>query len=251
MKCQSEILRNRGFNHWHEWSDFWKEVTAMKYQLIIFDLDGTLMDSIGGIRKAVNMMLERHGYPTFSVEEYFDFVGNGLYNTVVGTLKNTDLTKKEIEPLYEEMLTYYAKHYDYELEPYPGAKNMLEKLNGKVYLAINSNKNDDMVKTITKKYLPEFEFASVWGVKEGQPLKPDPWAISHLMDTLNVKAEQVLFVGDSEVDILTAQNAGVDVCFVTWGFRKKESIVSYEPSYIVDDFSQLYQVIKGEVISER
>lgn len=71
------------------------------------------------------------------------------------------------------------------------------------------------------------------------------------MDTLNVKAEQVLFVGDSEVDILTAQNAGVDVCFVTWGFRKKESIVSYEPSYIVDDFSQLYQVIKGEVISER
>jgi phosphoglycolate phosphatase len=228
-----------------------EEVTAMKYQLIIFDLDGTLMDSIGGISKSVNMMLEKHGYPTFPVEGYFEFVGNGLLNTVKGTLKESSLTEEELKILYNEMLTYYQQHYDFNLKPYEGAKELLSELEGQVYMAINSNKNDDMVQQIVKDHLHEFSFESVWGVKEGQPFKPNPWAIDQLMDRFNLTPADVLFVGDSEVDIMTAENAGVDSCFVTWGFRKREHVADYTPKYIVDDFNGLSEVIKGVKSDEK
>ena len=223
----------------------------MNYQLIIFDLDGTLMDSIGGIRKAVNMMLESHNYPTYSVEEYYQFVGNGLMNTVKGTLAKETLTQDEIDLLYREMLTYYEQYYDYGLKPFEGACDLLKELEGRIHIAINSNKNDDLVQKIVRQYLHEFHFEDVWGVKEGQALKPDPWAVNRLMKKLKLRASDILYVGDSEVDIMTAKNAGVDVCFVTWGFRKKTSVLTYNPEYIAENFEELGQVIKGEKVREK
>ncbi len=223
----------------------------MRYSYIIFDLDGTLMDSIQGIATSVNRMLKRHQYPIFSTQEYVQFVGSGLYNTVKAALQDVDLDEATLEALYKEMLKDYDEEYDDGLKPYDGAKELLQKLEGQAQLVIYSNKNDDMVKTIVHQYLGAFNFRHVLGLQEEKPLKPSPWAVKQWMMDDDIAPKNILFVGDSEVDVLTAKNAGVDSCFVTWGFRHREHVLSYNPTYVVDDFKTLYSIIKGAEKNEK
>lgn len=210
-----------------------------QYKLVIFDLDGTLIDSLSGIAYSVNKTIEQYGYPIHSDQAYLDFIGNGLHKTLLRALPER-VPEAEIESMYIDMLDNYQQHYTYAVEKYDGIQELLVWLSQTdVRIAINSNKNHDMVEKIVDTYLTGIEFWRVYGVDANYPAKPDPYWVNRIIEETGISKAEVLFVGDTEVDIETARNAEVDVAAVSWGFRQRQVLEKQRPTYLVDQPEQL------------
>lgn len=214
----------------------------MTYGLIIFDMDGTLVDSLGGIAKGVNVMLEEKGYPTHPVRAYKDFVGNGLYQTVVKALP-LDTKAQQVDLCYQRMLATYQVHYNHKMSLYKGVEDLLDQVEDKAIMAINSNKNHDMVLQIAKDYLSSWSFQGIYGTNDIYPRKPDPTVAKQIIHQASIDKGQVLYVGDTEVDVLTAQAAGIDSAFVTWGFRNLDQVKDLGPTYVCQTVEDLLKII--------
>ena len=183
----------------------------MKYQAILFDMDGTLLDTLTDMQAAVNYILEKYGYPTRTLEEVRRFVGNGAGPLIHRALPQGVDPDREAEIL-ADYRAYYQAHNCVETRPYDGIGPLLERLRQVV-----SNKPDRTTRTLAARFFPELDGAM--GQREGIASKPAPDMVRAALDQLHAAPEETLYVGDSEVDVATARNAGLDMIGVAWGFR--------------------------------
>lgn len=214
------------------------------YKLVVFDLDGTLADTISDLANSVNNALKENNMKTHKTEDYKFFVGNGadrLIELSADTKKGTE-TFTKIKQGFED---YYSKHIcDYTKE-YKGINELLAKLSeDDILTAVLSNKPDKYVPPILKKLYPNHHFEYALGQSEKYKRKPDPEALLMIMKNLDVEKKGVLYVGDSDVDVLTAHNAGVKACAVSWGFRPVSELKNAGADFIVDTAEELYKIIK-------
>ncbi len=207
---------------------------------VLFDLDGTLLDTLADLANATNYALEKLGFPRRSVKEIRAILGNGAVNLLTRALPEDKKDAiEEILPIYNE---YYAGHSAVETRPYEGVLSMLDRLKEEGYgLAVISNKPDYAVQTLAKKYFPTIEFAV--GEREGIRRKPFTDSIEEAIRVLGADRNRVLFVGDSEVDVETAMNAKIPCVAMTWGFRDREELVAAGAKYLADNADELYEVI--------
>ena len=188
---------------------------------VIFDLDGTLADTMVDLETAMNMMLRRRGWPERRREELIRFINKGARAFVAQSMPEGSWETMDDEEVTRSLEIYndcYASCYADKTAPYPGIAQALEKLRGEgLALAVLSNKQDKFVKVIIEKLFPDV-FAEAWGQSE-YPTKPDPTAALEIARRLGVSAEECAFVGDSDVDMKTANNAGMHAIGVSWGYR--------------------------------
>lgn len=197
----------------------------MKFELAIFDLDGTLVNTIKDLGAAVNHALAQKGLPGHQTEEYRMMVGNGIRNLVLRAMP--DELKSDsalLESLLADFVSYYSAHLDVDSRPYPGIPEMLARLqDAGLKLAVASNKFQAGTDKIVSRFFPEVRFCCVSGGRDGVPLKPDPAVIRDIMSVAGVIPEHAAMVGDSATDMLTAKAAGICGIAVPWGFRPVEA----------------------------
>ena len=210
------------------------------YRLAIFDLDGTILDTLTDLTDAVNVALQKNGYPTHTEQAICSFVGNGVRKLVErATPKGTDAAL--VARVFEDFHAYYAAHSIVKTAPFAGITDLLATLQRQgVQTAVLSNKADAITKQLCFDMFGD-AFSIVLGEREeqGVPRKPAPDAVFEIMQALGVTKEQTVYVGDSEVDIKTAKNAGIDAILVSWGFRDKVFLREQGAALIVDTVKEL------------
>ena len=209
-------------------------------KLVIFDLDGTLLDTIADLATAVNHALRQLGYPTHEVETIRTFVGNGINKLLERSLPKDKQTEADVMQMREHFIPYYNEHSADLSRPYPGVPEVLEDLQRKgILMAVASNKYQAATEELVKHYFPTIRFVEVLGQREGIAVKPDPGIVFDILKKANVSKEEVLYVGDSGVDMQTALNAGVDAVGVAWGFRPRTELEAYHPTRVIEQSKEL------------
>lgn len=200
---------------------------------VIFDLDGTLLNSIEDLANSVNAMMLHFGREPYSIETIQSYVGNGVYKLVERAFgANDPLIKEAFAFFYDD----YAKHTCVKSFLYEGIESLLLELNQRnIPMAILTNKAQDLTDKIVKHYLKEIDFVAVIGDRFDNLKKPNPHYPLNLAHKMQLNPHEILFVGDSEVDIQTAQNAGFVPLGVSWGFRDKNMLLKQGADHIVDD----------------
>ena len=210
---------------------------------IIFDLDGTLLNTIEDLANACNYALTTLGYKTHEVEKYKTFVGNGRYKLVERMLPEDRRDMENIEKALKLFDTYYEKHMIDMTKPYDGIMEMLDSLiNRGINIAVVSNKPHEFTTEVVKNYFRD-RFKVVYGHKKNTKEKPDPWAVLEVIEEFNVNKDECLYIGDSEIDINTAKNAGVKSVGVEWGFRGKGELEAAGANYIVNKPEQILEIL--------
>lgn len=212
-------------------------------QLCVFDLDGTLVNSLEDLANSTNFALEKNGFEAYPTESYRRFVGDGVPMLIKRALGDRD-TKEAEQKLLGDFNAFYDAHYADNTRPYDGNLELLEGVKRRgVKSAVLSNKPDNFVKIIMKRLFPEYEFSWVQGKAEGFPKKPDPTALNFILKSLGVSKEEVLYIGDSNVDVFTGKNAGVATCGVLWGFRGREELTAAGADFIVGRPQEILELI--------
>jgi phosphoglycolate phosphatase len=196
-----------------------------RIQAVIFDLDGTLIDSLPDIAFAVNAVLHQRGLPVFEADRYAEFVGEGAEHLLCAAFlsRGVALTGVDLAWALDEYRRVYAVRDDQQAQVYPFISNCLESLQAqRIPMAVLSNKRDDFVKRLVQRHFSNIIFREVRGHRPGVPLKPDVTAAYEVALALDVIPKNILFVGDTEVDKATAQRSGMRFLGVTWGFRPTE-----------------------------
>ncbi len=205
-------------------------------KLCIFDLDGTLADSIEDLACAMNHALSLHGFRTHNTGKYRFMVGSGILVLIDRAAGDDERYCPEIKAqIHSAFNEYYAAHCLDNTVPFAGITEMLGTMahNG-VLFAVNSNKPDVFSKRIVKALFPQFEFAEIWGKRDGCERKPAPDGIFGITKKLGISLDETVYIGDSDVDVFTAKNAGVRFCGVSWGFRSVEELKNAGAGYIAD-----------------
>lgn len=213
-----------------------------KYDTIIFDLDGTLLNTLEDLADAVNVVLSNHNFPKRSLEEVRRFVGNGIRRLMELAVPE-DVTGDLFEQLFEEFRVYYTEHCQIKTKAYDGVLLLLEQLKKQgIAMAIVSNKNHGAVLELNDIYFKEYISVAI-GQREGIRKKPAPDTVFEALKELGKEKETALYVGDSEVDYATAVNAGMDCVLVSWGFRTEEELAECEPVRFIDKAEELLDVL--------
>lgn len=215
-------------------------------KLVIFDLDGTLINSIYDLGDAVNNVLSRNGYKTHGLEKFYYFVGNGTTKLVERAVPQ-GTSEDEIDKLHKQFLTEYDEHCLDKTDCYDGVKEMLSQLEQRgVLYAVASNKTDAFTKKIVKKLMGDKNFFDVVGALEGVPKKPSPEIVFNIMNKAKLSPQEVIYVGDSDVDVVTGHNAGLEVCGCEWGFRGKEELLNAGCDYLLSKPDDLIEIINSK-----
>ena len=211
-------------------------------RLVIFDLDGTLLDTIEDLATAANYALEQCGYPMHDVCEYPHFVGNGISKLIERALPEEARNNDEIVRVMQVFMSYYDAHNAVYTHPYAGVEAVLATLHQKgVMPAVASNKYHTATLQIVAHYFPSIPFVAVLGQRDGVPKKPHPAIVHEILATAQVEAHEALYVGDSDVDMMTASSAGVESVGVTWGFRTEENLRDAGACHIIHRADELLQ----------
>lgn len=211
---------------------------------IIFDMDGTLLDTLEDLYLSTNAALTKYGFPERTLEEVRQFVGNAARN-----LMRQAIPRGEEEPHFEECLQtfkeYYGEHLNDHTGPYEGIPELLERLSNEgVPMAIASNKPDFAVRDLNERYFGGLIAVAI-GESERVRRKPAPDTVEQAAKQLGVRLEDCVYVGDSEVDLKTAENCGIPCVSVTWGFRSRELLLSLGAVYTAADTGELYEVLQN------
>ncbi len=215
----------------------------MKFDTVIFDLDGTILDTLSDLSDSVNYALAKNALPTRSVEEVRSFVGNGIRLLIERAVpENTDTAI--IDNCFNDFKTHYKGNSTNKTKPYDGITEVLNDLKSSgVKLALVSNKADFAVQELMIKYFPGV-FHFVTGEKEGVRRKPYPDSVLATMEYLGSDKNNTVYIGDSEVDVETARNCSIPCVAVTWGFRDKTVLSELNPEYIIDDTKDILDILK-------
>ena len=215
----------------------------MKYTSVIFDLDGTLCDTLPDIHSSVNAMLKERGYAERSFEHTAGGINHGSRHLIAHALPE-DIGDSEIDAALARYMQIYGEHLCDSTVPYDGIVSLTSRLRDDgVKLAILSNKPDTLTKRLASQLFPD-TFAITVG-QGAYPVKPSPEAPLAISRALGCKPEEILFVGDSDVDVMTAHNAGMKAAGVTWGYRGRDILVSAGADHIVDVPLGIYDIVKG------
>ncbi len=204
-----------------------------KFNTIIFDMDGTLLNTIDDIADSVNYILKKYGYPQRTYDEIISSVGNGSERLMELSLPE-GLKTPDFNRYLEEYKKYYLEHNNIKTLPYEGIIELLKELTKKNYkLAIVSNKNDDNIKSLNKIYFGDYIKTAI-GQAEDVKRKPAPDMVYNALKELNSDIDGAVYIGDSEVDIYTARNANMPCVSVCWGFRDKQFLKEQGAEYLID-----------------
>lgn len=216
-------------------------------KLAIFDLDGTLLNTVEDLGNATNYALEQCGFPTHPIEAYYQMVGRGIYNLFRAAVPAGQSTEEVVQRMASIFIPYYDAHKCDFTRPYDGIPAMLKTITAAgVRLAVASNKYQDGAEKLVHHFFGEYDFVRILGQREGQPIKPDPAIVDQVLaEVPSVTKSETVYVGDSNVDMQTGLNAGVRTVGVSWGFRTREELAAYSPSAIVDTPEELSRVILG------
>ena len=214
-------------------------------KLVIFDLDGTLLNTITDLGKACNYALEKMGFATHPIQAYAYMVGNGVRNLMKKAQQDAD--EETVDTLLEHFTKYYNEHCLDTTKPYPGIPELLERLkeNG-VAVAVASNKYQEATDKIIKGCFPDVNFVAVEGQIEGRNRKPDPSILFSVLEKFPVPKRDVLYVGDSGVDIECAKRACVESVGVSWGFRSVGELRRANADYIVTHPAEILERLEDQ-----
>lgn len=215
-----------------------------KYKIVVFDLDGTLVNSLTDLANAVNKGLEKVGLPTHSVDAYKKFIGNGREMLIRRAMGKVGENAELFNIVHSTFDDEYKVHCNDNTSSYDGCEELLKKLNNAdIKIGVLSNKPDEFVGDILKKVYPEIKFDLAWGNKKEFPPKPDKTSLHKMLEIADASTAECLYVGDSNVDVFTAQNAGVDMLGVEWGFREKAELIEAGAPVVVDTAEKIWEYI--------
>ena len=217
----------------------------MSYRIALFDLDGTVLDTLQDLAAATNAVLEMHGLPRRTTEQVRAFVGNGIGKLIERAVPEGS-SAELIAAVLADFKTYYGAHCADQTKPYDGIPEMLTALRAAgVKTAVVSNKADFAVRELAVRYFDGmFDYAL--GERADITRKPAPDMVYHVLNALGESAEGAVYIGDSDVDILTAANAGLPAIGVTWGFRDRACLLGAGATVLVDTPAQLQALLLGE-----
>ena len=216
------------------------------YTTVLFDLDGTLLNTIDDLAGSANRVCAAHGWPQYPVERYRYFVGNGIPKLVESFSPETARDPATLAATLREFDAQYGAHMFDKTAPYPGMPELLARLHARgVRMAVYSNKADEFAGDVVARYFAPALFELVRGARPGVPAKPAPEGTRALLAALGADpaAGKVLYVGDSNVDVATAHNAGLPCCGVLWGFRTRQELQEAGAEYLAADAAALEAVI--------
>ncbi len=214
-------------------------------KLVIFDLDGTLLNTVEDLGNATNYALAQCGFPVHRIDEYYQMVGRGIYNLFRAAVPSEYASEENVQKMASYFLPYYDAHKCDFTKPYDGIMEMLKTITGKgVCLAVASNKYQDGAEKLVHHFFGDYEFVKILGQRDGQPIKPDPAIVDQILaEVPYISKSETVYVGDSNVDMQTGANAQVRTIGVSWGFRSREELAAYNPSAIVDSPDELSKII--------
>lgn len=219
-------------------------------QLAIFDLDGTLLNTIDDLGHACNHALAAHALPSHPIEAYPAMVGNGVRRLLERALPAEHRTDSNIDNILVDFRAYYDQHLCDFTRPYIGIENLLHELRNRgVDLAVASNKYESAVARLISHFFPDIPFAAVCGNIDGVPAKPDPSIVFRILTERPTPKDDVIYVGDSAVDMETARRAGVEAVGVTWGFRPVRELTAAFADHIISDPAELLDLLPATMIA--
>lgn len=213
----------------------------MKYRAVLFDMDGTLMDTLSDLADSVNHCMRRNGLPEHDLRSVRSFVGNGLY-TLIERAVPAGSPQSLVDRCFAHMVDYYRAHAMVKSKPYDGMVQLIEQLHVKgVATAVVTNKIQASAQDIAGRFFPLVDL--VVADNGSRPLKPAPDQIRFALNHFACQPSQVIMIGDSEVDLLTAKNADVQSVAVLWGFRDKEQLIPFEPTFFAETVELLHKIL--------
>ena len=218
----------------------------MEFKAVIFDLDGTLLNSLEDIACSVNKILATHDLPTHKPDDYKIFVGSGISELMTRALPEEERNPDTIDDYVKEFREEYARNWNAKTKPYAGIAAMLDELiSRKIKIAVLSNKLHAFTKQCVDKLLPRWKFNIVMGLQNDFPPKPDPTSALQIAKQLNIEPPHILYVGDSDIDMKTAVAACMHPVGVLWGFRTKEELQKNGAKTLIEKPQELLELMGG------
>ena len=203
-------------------------------KIIVFDLDGTLLNSLEDLADSANWVLEQHGFPTHPVDAYRYFVGDGVRKLIERILPQEERTDARIEQCRQEFVAYYKVHMEDKTSVYEGITELLAELKNRgLKIAVATNKVHVAVEPLMAKYFPNIRFDAMIGQREGVPVKPTPQIMFDILKETGCEPSEALHVGDTATDMQLAHNAGVESVGVLWGYRPLEELQEAGAEHII------------------
>lgn len=214
----------------------------MKYKAVIFDMDGTILNTLEDLKNATNYSLRQFGMPERSLEEVRMFVGNGIRKLVERAVP-AGTQKEKIDQILDVFLEYYEIHSADNTSPYPGILELVEKLKKSgIKTAVSTNKADVPAQELGKEYFNGI-FDLIVGQQDGLKVKPAPDSVNKILSILDIQKKDAIYIGDSDVDVQTAKNSGLDFIGVSWGFRGREFLEKNGAKNIVDNANEILDLV--------
>ena len=215
---------------------------------VVFDLDGTLINSLPAIAASLNRVLEEHDLPTHSQQRVRTFIGDGIAKLVERAVPQDILDKspegEALQQLITAMMVDYAATWHTGTHPYSGVEATLQSLLDQgTSIAVFSNKPDVYCKEITDRLFPTITFTKVLGQREGVPVKPDPAGAYHVAESLGIPITEIAYLGDSTIDVHTARNAGMLAIAASWGYHDLPALEATQPDHLIDSIEKLLPII--------
>lgn len=212
-------------------------------KLVIFDLDGTLLNSLEDLADSCNYLLRKYGFPVHPLDSYRYFVGDGIHKLVERVLPEEKRQQDFVEQFFQEMVAYYDIHKADKTMPYFGIVETLETLQQQgTMLAVASNKVNKAMMPLMEHYFPTIKFTAVLGQREGVPVKPHPQIVYDILKIAKVRPEEALYVGDTDVDMDTAHRAGLKAVGALWGYRDRQELTEHQAEYIIAQPTELVKL---------
>ncbi len=215
-------------------------------KIAVFDLDGTLVNSLTDLAQSVNKGLVKAGLEEKPIENYNHYVGSGRENMIKRAMGEYSQNEEKLSIVRDTFNSEYKIHCNDNTTAYEGCAELLENLSQKgIMTAVLSNKPDEFVGRILNKVYPKHTFSQAWGKKPEYNIKPDKQALCAMLDMYDIKPNECIYIGDSDVDVLTAQNADVKMAGVEWGFRGREELLAVGAPFVARTADELFEYICG------
>ncbi len=222
------------------------KATKMKIKAVIFDLDGTLLNSVEDIADALNFTLSRYGLSQHTIADVQDWIGEGAIELIRKAIPGNKIVNLDVPRFLWEYREQYRLNCAVKSRVYEGIPALLDSLKGnQISLNILSNKPHDLTILVAENFFSKWSFQNILGMRENIPRKPDPAGVLEIARNLKIHISELLYVGDSGTDIETAKNANIKVAAVTWGFRPGSELERFSPDFLVNQPMDIFQIISA------